>query len=380
MIIGVDIRVLGSKSHSGIQEYTENLLAKMISLDPAVHYKLFYSSFRNEILEHAWFNLPNVSVYRFRIPNQLLFLGSRIFGRPRIDQLLGGVDAFFSPHFIITALSPHVRRVTTFHDLSFEQFPEFFSRKQWLWHQFVQPAWQARFSEKLIAVSDSTKRDLVDRYHVDPTRIATVHSGIGKQFRVLPPSLVTDFKKRKQLPERYILFLGTLEPRKNIISVIKAFEGLKKMSGHDDLHLVIAGTRGWLDRTIFQEAERSSYRDMIHFHSDIQDFERPWYYNGAALFVYPSFFEGFGFPPLEAMACGVPVVASDTSSLPEVVGNAGVLVTPYYVSDLIVACNSVLNDVQLRQRLIHDGLERVKIFSWEKAAEKTLEVLKNSVL
>jgi len=379
MIIGIDIRVLGSKNHSGVQEYTENLLAAMLPLDPSIQYKLFYTSFRNGIRDYSWFHLPNVSVHQFNIPNQLLFYCSRFFGRPYVDKMVGGVDAFFSPHFIITALSPQVRRITTFHDLSFEQFPEFFSWKQWLWHQFIQPAWQARFSEKIIAVSGSTKQDLSQRYHIDPTRIITIHSGVGSQFRPLPAEAVADFKKRKNLPARYILFLGTLEPRKNIAGLIQAFDALKKMPGHDDLHLVIAGTRGWLDRGIFRQADVSSYRNVIHFYEHPHDFERLWYYNGAEFFVYPSFFEGFGFPPLEAMACGVPVIASNTSSVPEVVGDAGILVNPYYISELTLACNAVLGDSVLREDLIKKGFARAKLFTWRAAAEKTLEVIKSAI-
>ena len=375
MTIGIDIRVLGVRGRSGVQEYVENLLAHLLPLDKSVHYKLFYTSFKHPLRDYDWLHGQNVKVYRFKTPNQLLFYSSRVFDRPYVDQMIDGVDVFFSPHFLITALSPHVRRVTTFHDLSFEHFPEFFSWKQWLWHRFIQPARQARFSHRIISVSESTRQDLVSRYHIDPARITTIHSGIAPQFRPLPRSLIEDFRKRKQLPARYILFLGALEPRKNIQSLVRAFNFLKRLPGFEDIHLVLAGARGWLNKGVRGAINESQQAQNIHIREEILDYERPFYYGGAELFVYPSFFEGFGFPPLEAMACGTPVIASNTSSLPEVVGNAGILINPYHTDDLTLAISSVLTDRHLLDQLKNAGLEQIRRFTWQKCAQKTLEVL-----
>lgn len=384
MIIGIDIRVLGPKFKSGIEEYVGNLLAHMLSLDSGIKFKLFYSSFGDlpagGSADYDFFHLPNVEVKKFRFPNRLIFYSSRLFNFPKIDKLLGGVDVFFSPHFFISALSRNVKRVTTFHDLSFEHFPEFFTRQQRFWHRFgMNPSWQAKFSDRIIAVSESTKNDLVKRYSIDPAKIEVIYSGISPMIKRPSQDKLELFRRREKLPENFILFLGKLEPRKNVIGLIKALNVLKLSgdppTGGDDMHLVIAGSRGWLCKDIFKEAEKSPYRSQIIFKDYISDEARPYYYSLASVFVYPSFFEGFGFPPLEAMTCGTPVVASNNSSLPEVVGEAGLLVDPYNVSDMAEAIRNLLEDKRLRDSLIKKGLARSQQFSWQKCAEKTLEIL-----
>jgi len=378
MVIGIDIRVLGSGRKSGVEEYTENLLSHMLPLDTTVQFKLFYSSYRTELPSFSWLALSNVSLFSFKISNRALLYTTRLFNRPFIDKKLKGVDVFFAPHFFSTALSPKVRRVTTFHDLSFEQFPEFFSRKQRLWHRFVSPAWQARFSDQLITVSDSTKQDLSSRYHIDPARITTIHSGVSATFRPLTTEMIEQFRHQHRLPEKFILFFGAFEPRKNLLGIIRAFEMTKSMPGMEQVHLVLAGAPGWLNQEGIAYTKHSSYANHIHILDQVQNDERTFLYNAATVFAYPSFFEGFGFPPLEAMACGIPVIASYTSSLPEVVGDAGILVNPYNLSEMAYAMHSAVTDVPLRTTLIERGLQRVQRFSWHRCAKETLDILTRS--
>src|SRR3989338_247190 len=381
VIIGIDIRVLGSKFKSGIEEYAENLLAHMLPLDKRIKFKLFFSSFGEKLNNYDFLSLPNVEVKKFRLHNSCIFYSSRFLNFPKIDKLLGGVDVFFSPHFFISALSPGVKRVTTFHDLSFEYFPQFFTRQQRFWHNFgMNPSWQAKFSDCIIAVSESTKNDLAKYYSIDPMKIEVVYSGISPTIQKPSRERLELFRRQAGLPEKFILFLGKLEPRKNVAGLIKAFNLLKSSDdppagGLNDMHLVIVGSRGWLCEDIFKETDKSPYRSQIIFKDYISDEARPCYYGLASVFVYPSFFEGFGFPPLEAMACGTPVVASNNSSLPEVVGDAGFLIDPYNVSDIASAIKSLLDDRNLRGNLIQKGLARSQQFSWQKCAEKTLEVL-----
>lgn len=379
MVIGIDIRVLGSGRKSGIEEYTEQLLAHMLPLDPAIEYKLFYNSFRHPLPDYPWLKLPNVKVVRYRIPNRILFYTSLLFNWPKIDRLLGGADVFFAPHFFLAPLSSECRRVTTFHDLSYVAFPEFFSWRKRFWHTFeMQPLWQARFSNRIVAVSESTKHDLAQRYAIDPARISKVYSGVAPSMTRPNPEKVERFRNEKHLPRRYVLYMGTLEPRKNVSGIIRAFALAKRQPGLGDLHLVLAGPRGWLDNAIVAEVKGSVYRNDIHLVGAVGDDERPFYYAGASVFVYPSFFEGFGFPPLEAMACGTPVITSSNSSLPEVAGDAALIVDPYIVSDIARAIGTLLSDDSLRQRLTERGLARARDFTWEKCARETLEVLKTS--
>lgn len=379
MTIGIDIRVLGSGKKSGIEEYAEQLLAHMLPLDPSIQYKLFYNSFRHSLPDYPWLKLPNVEVVRYRIPNRILFYVSLLFNWPKIDRLLGGVDVFFAPHFFLAPLSSECRRVTTFHDLSFVRFPEFFSWRKRIWHTVeMQPLWQARFSNRIIAVSDSTKHDLVECYHIDPARISRIHSGIAPSLRRPERQDIERFRYDKHLPRRYVLFVGTLEPRKNISGIIRAFSIVKDQSGMGDLGLVLAGPRGWLDGSIGEEIRQSSYANDIQVIGSVADDDRAALYAGAAAFVYPSFFEGFGFPPLEAMACGTPVVTANNSSLPEIAGDAALIIDPYNVSDIAQALSVLLSDESLRNRMIGRGLARSAEFTWRKCAQSTLETLRSS--
>jgi glycosyltransferase involved in cell wall biosynthesis len=183
-------------------------------------------------------------------------------------------------------------------------------------------------------------------------------------------------KNKYGLPDKFILYLGTVEPRKNIDGIIRGYNELRTMN-HElgDYKLVIAGGKGWKSKNIYKEWELSKFKDDIKFLGYIDSADRAYLYNLAAVFVYPSFYEGFGFPPLEAMACGLPVVASYASSLPEVAGEAALMVDPYNINDIARALTEILTDDNLRKKLIARGLEQAKKFSWQKTAEEYLEIL-----
>lgn len=379
MIIGIDVRVLGSGTKSGVEEYTESLLAHMLPLDKNIKFKLFHSSLRNDLKKYDWMNLPNVEVFSFRLPNKILFSLSRLFNWPRIDKLIGGADVFFSPHFLLASLSPDCKRVTTFHDLSYVRFKEFFSWRRNIWHKFqIRPSGWSNLSDKIIAVSQSTKKDLIERYDFSSNRIRVIYSGPSKSIFRPQESELDLFRKENNLPNDFILFMGKLEPRKNISGLIRSFNLLKGLCEFKNLNLVVVGSPGWLYKNIYREAKNSPYKNNIIFKNYIKDEERKFYYSLASVFVYPSFFEGFGFPPLEAMACGTPVVTSVNSSLPEVVGDGGVLVDPHNAVDISEAIKSILSDSGLKERLVKKGLKRVNNFTWEKCARETLDFLKNA--
>jgi len=377
MVIGIDIRVLGNKTKSGIEEYTENLLAHLLPLDKNIKFKLFFSSFNSQLPDYEWLHLPNVELYKFKIPNKLFFLSSSLFNFPKIDKLMGGVNIFFSPHFFLTSLSSSCKRVTTFHDLSFVHFPEFFSWRKNIWHNLeMAPKWQAKFSDQIIAVSESTKKDLINLYGIDPAKIEIIYSGISPLIKRPSEEKLLEFRKENNLPERFILFLGKLEPRKNIVGIIKAFNILKRDKRFNNIYLVLAGSRGWLYKDIFQEIEKSEFKKEIIIKNYISDEARAFYYSLADVFIYPSFFEGFGFPSLEAMACGTPVVVSNNSSLPEIVGNGELLVQPNNIQEIAKSIMLILTDNELRDRLSCFGLQRSAKFNWHKTAEYTLKYIK----
>lgn len=375
MNIGIDIRVLARGTRTGVEEYTINLLSELLSLDPKINYQLFYNAYQKAELNYPWLFLDNVHLKNFRIPNRLFFAGTRYFNQPKIDKLLGKVDVYFSPHFFTAPLSINCKKVVTFHDLSFERYPYFFSWRKRAWQKFLIDAQkEAKQADKIIAVSKSTKDDLISIYGIEPSKIKVIYSGVGKQFRIMnyESGIKKKIRKKYKLPKKFILYFGTIEPRKNLIGLIKAFELLRK---EQSIQLVIAGTKGWLYQDILRTARESKYSRDIVFTGFIEETDKPCLYNLAEIFVYPSFFEGFGFPPLEAMACGKPTIVSCNSSLPEVVGQGALMIDPYNIDELAWSMETILTDKGLRERLVKKGIEQAKKFSWQKCAKETLKML-----
>ncbi|HHD92387.1 MAG TPA: glycosyltransferase family 1 protein [Candidatus Portnoybacteria bacterium] len=381
MTIGIDIRILASGKRSGIEEYLLNLLPNLFKLAPEIKFKLFYNAFRRTKLDYPWLELPNVEIKEFSLPNRFVFDPLATFlSQPKVDALLGEVDVFFSPHFLLTPLSKKCPRVITFHDLSFEYLPEFFSRRKRIWHWQINPRKQAQRANKIIAVSQSTKDDLTNLYHLPAEKIQVIHSGISQEFYQVEKNnpKLKEIREKYNLPQKFILYLGTIEPRKNLNSLILAFDLLKKEGYLNDCQLVLAGSRGWLYRDIFYLAKKSKFSSEILFPGFIQSEDKVYLYNLSSLFVYPSFFEGFGFPPLEAMACGVPTITSYATSFPEMVGSAALMIKPDDWGQLAGVIKEIWQDEKLREYLIIQGLEQSKKFSWQKTAEETLEILEKA--
>ncbi|TSC74672.1 MAG: Glycosyl transferase group 1, partial [Parcubacteria group bacterium Gr01-1014_44] len=332
-------------------------------------------------------------LFRFNYPNRLLFASSRIFNYPKLDNLVRGADVFFSPHFFSAPLSSGCRSGVTFHDLSFIRYPEFFSWRKNIWHRLeMNPRRQAQRADKIIAVSESTRSDLISLFGVSDKKIEVIYSGVtgqaeGNTFlsadekKYVHQSLAKEsVRKKYNLPDNFFLFLGMLEPRKNILGILKAFVYLKSTGQvPGESALVIAGPLGWLYADILKFHQESPFRGSIRFIGPVEEKDKPYLYLLSRVFVYPSFFEGFGFPPLEAMTAGVPVVTSGVSSLPEVAGEAALLVNPFNVKEIAEAMKNLFLNEKLRDFYIRKGLERAKEFSWKKTAEETLQVLVESV-
>lgn len=375
MHIGIDIRVLATDRASGVEEYARNLLSAMVQLDSRIRFTLV-SFGRHAPAQEDWMHLPNVTLRHVGRSSRLAMASMRMTGLPRMDEIAGRPSVFFFPHFIFGALSRGCRRVMTFHDLSFERFPEFFSFRRRLWHNVhMRPKTQARSADRIVAVSASTARDLTELYGIEPSVISIVHSGIDASFRPLPEHELLAFQRYHGISDRCILSLCTQEPRKNLVGLVKAFEQFAEQPGFQDVELILAGPAGWLEGNLIRAIRRSPVRKRIRRIGPVGRSERVRWYNAASLLAYPSFFEGFGFPPLEAMACGTPVVASHASSLPEVVGNAGLLIDPYDTHALAFAMSQILADRSLAEHLADKGHMRSAQFSWNNTAEKTLDVL-----
>lgn len=378
MKIGIDIRTLMDAQYSGVSEYTLNLIQNILKLDQKNGYRLFYNSAHDISGRMPKFDQPNVKVVKFNYPNKILnYVGFKLLGLPKIDKLLD-VDVFFMPHMNFMAFSEKGKSILTIHDLSFLRYKEFFSLRKNFWHKMLDVEKMIKQADMVVAISESTKNDVVELYGIDPLKVKVIYSGIGDEFRVIDKqdARMREIKEKYGLPDKFIFFLGTIEPRKNLEGLIIAFNRLRMRNPElNDYRLVIAGGRGWKSDSIFKAWEESPFKDDIKFLGYIDRNDKPYLYNLASLFVYPSFYEGFGFPPLEAFASGVPVIASSSSSLPEIVGGAGLMIDPYDASSLSLAMEEVLQNNGLREDMIRNGLEKVKKFSWVKAAEDYLKIL-----
>ncbi len=402
MVIGIDSRAISQEKYSGVEEYAFNLLDALFSIDRKNQYILFAAG-KNLSKRYTTFSFkaqktnPNVKVRHLKTSNRLLNACFKFLGQPKIDKLMIGnpglnsnqsigefkeesgkrVDIVFSPNINLLPVSGACKKIITFHDLSFVRYDTFFSFKQRFWHNFINPAALAKEADFIIAVSQSTKRDLVEIYNVSEEKIKMIYSGIKPVCGIQSPvSSIEKIRVKYNLPDNYILYLGTIEPRKNITGLIKAFElfNTKYRMLNIRYKLVVAGTKGWLYGDIFRAAKNSAFKNEIIFTGNIAEEDKPYLYRAARMFVYPSFYEGFGFPPLEAMSAGIPVVASDCSSLTEAVSDAALIVNPYNISQVAWAINEVLSYDNLQDKMIKKGYEQVKKFSWEKCARETLEV------
>ena len=271
----------------------------------------------------------------------------------------------------VTPIATPCPTVVTVHDLSFVRYPEAFRPLHRLYLQTMtrRSVFQAR---RIITDSYSTRNDLVRLWGVPADRISVVPIGVADEYRPVPVAEVERFRRQRSLPDRFVLYLGTLEPRKNVMAVVEAFARWVQTTRDRQVWLVVAGAKGWDYQSIFARVQALGISNRVLFPGYVPAVELPAWYRAAEVFLYPSLYEGFGLPPLEAMACGTPVITSNTSSLPEVVGDAALLVDPYDVEAIAEALARLLEDKELRQRLREAGLARARLFSWERTARETI--------
>lgn len=378
MKIGIDIRTLMDKHYSGIPAYTFNLLKELFNIDKDNQYFLFYNSFKDVSDRIPDFKNDNVKVVRTRYPNKVFnYILQKIFKYPKLDKVLGGVDIFFAPHINFLSLSDSVKKVITIHDLSFLRYKEFFSHRKNIWHKSIDVKGLVNKFDKVIAISENTKRDLIELCHVSEDKIDVIYSGLSDRYKKISSDdqKMKDIKEKYMLDDKFILYLGTIEPRKNIKGIIKAYNSLRDDNSElSDVKLVLAGGLGWKHGDIIKEYEESKYKKDIKLLGYVNNGDKVYLYNLATVFLFPSFYEGFGFPPLEAMACGTPIITSISSSLPEVVNDAAVLINPYSSSDIASSLELVLKSEKIKEGMIEEGFKQSKKFNWSNSAKKYLEV------
>jgi glycosyltransferase involved in cell wall biosynthesis len=353
---------------AGISRYIRNLISHMLIVEAKHDFTVFLGDGN---LPADWRNANQLHPVISRLPTvkpSVRIAWEQLVqpweaGRRRIDVLhsMGYVQPFVCP----------CPSVVTVYDLSFMVHPEAFNRpNQFYLSSFTKRS--VRQAKRIIAISEHTKNDLVELMHVPAEKIDVIYPGVESSFSVIADQAQLErFRRERGLPEHFVLFFGTLEPRKGADKLIEAFGRLKKEFNLPH-SLVLGGAKGWLYDSIFARVKELQLEDSVQFVGYVRQEEQPLWYNCADLFVYPSLYEGFGFPPLEAMACGTPVITTRVSSLPEVVGDAAMLIEPGDATGLFQAMAAVLSDENRMKQMSEAGLARKKAFSWQQAAQMTL--------
>ncbi|MFA6525773.1 MAG: glycosyltransferase family 1 protein [Patescibacteria group bacterium] len=376
MKIGIDVRSLLEREAGGISVYAEKIIEHLIRIDAHNEYLLFSNSYKNsQALINNKFSKSNAELKFFSYPNKILNASFRFLNQPKIDKMLGGVDLFFEPNIIFMALSQIPKKVITLHDLSFLLYPNLYSAKGRFWHQVINVRKVVGQFDKIIAVSDHTRNDIIELLNVPPDKVQRIYPGIDHEFyRNVGEEGKNNIIRKYHLPEKYVLSLAALEPRKNIEMVIEAFAEFAKKS---DCQLVLAGASQGSELQIDRLILKYGISDKVHILGYIPNEDKPALYQLAKCFVYPSFYEGFGFPPLEAMSSGTPVIASYSSSLSEICGNSALLIDPHNIGELTEAFRQVLNDNRFSDKLAQRGKVQAEKFTWEKSARETLDLFQN---
>lgn len=265
----------------------------------------------------------------------------------------------------------NARRITTVHDVIPYIYANSSTTLDWLIYRLWLPI-AAHRTDTIITDSEQSKEDIVKHLSMNANKVKVIPLAASEQYRPLQPQAVQPVLAQHQITTPYILYVGSIAARKNLPRLLEAYANLRKWS--TKWTLVIVGARKWKSSPVYETVERLDLAQHVHFTGFVEEEDLPALYNGADLFVFPSLYEGFGLPPLEAMACGTPVVTSNTSSLPEVVGDAAILVDPYNVEEITAAMRSVLEDPDLAQDLRQCGLTQAAKFSWERTARETIAV------
>lgn len=365
MRIGIDYTA-AVRQVAGIGRYTRGLIRALAELDHETPYVLFSAG--RDADARPW--PANFATRSMPLSDRHL---SIIWQRLRlplpIEWLTGALDLFHSPDFVLPPVR-HARTVLTVHDLSFLRYPECFSPPLLRYLLSAVPRSVER-ADLVLADSENTRDDLIELLGVPPERIRVVYAGVEPEFAPSLQAEIEAVRERYSIQRPYLLGVGTLQPRKNFRRLIEAYHLLRQERSIPH-QLVIAGGRGWLYEPILEAIESHGLQEDVRLIGFVDDTDLPALYTGADLFAFPSLYEGFGIPVLEAMACGTPVVAADASSLPEVAGEAALLVSPTDIEALAEALWLGLDDSELRETLRARGWEQCRRFTWSASAQQLL--------
>lgn len=367
MKIAIDATVLPEKM-GGAGIYVLNLIKVLSKIDRKNKYFIF---------------IEKRNIKKFKLGDNFHLIG--IKSMPRSLRLLWEqivfpfllrrykIEVLHSPRYTIPLLRFAWKSVVTFHDLLFLLFPKKHNVLKRFFYGRMLPI-AAKKAERIIAVSSATKKDIAKLLNIPSEKIEVINLGIDSSYHPIEKKELQDFRRKEEIFGSFILYVGTLKKRKNVLNIIKAYKKIKEKKIKEKL--VIVGNKSGEYQNIYKTVKNLGLKKDVFFTGYVDEKLLPFYYNSASLFIYPSLYEGFGLPVLEAMASGTPVITSNVSSLPEVAGDAALLVNPHDVEEMAEMMQKVLNNEELQEKMREKGLKRAKLFSWERCARETLNLYK----
>lgn len=373
MEIGIDIS-LAVGDRAGVGQYSFNLVRELAKFDKENRYTLFpfFTHIYND--EFKKFDFLRGENFKMKYENLSKEWIDCLWRRSWIPKykFLNGLDLFHSTTFCFPD-GFKGKVVSTIYDVSFKTHPQFHTKEN-IDHCERGVKQAVEKADRIIVISKHTKKDLIEYYNCPEEKIVVTYLGCDERFKVIEDSgQIEAVKKKYKIDKPFIFNVGSIEPRKNISGLIEAYSTIDEKY-RKSFDLVIAGGKGWLNSDIYRRVGELKLKDRVKFIGYVDDEDLPYLYNAAEVFAYPSFYEGFGLPILEAMACGCPVIASNVSSMPEVSGDATILINPEKTDMLKIAIESVLKNDSKRKSMKKKGLKQAGKFSWEKCAKETLAI------
>ncbi len=366
MIIGIDASRATAVRRTGTENYSLHLIRELLALEEAHCFRLYF----------------NQAPFPGLLPEGA---EQRVIGFPRLwthfrlsaEMLTHPPDLLFVPSHVLPLIHPR-RSVVTIHDLGYHYYPEAHTVFQNIYLRWS-TRYNARAATRVVADSEATKRDLTHYYRIPEERIRVVYPGRDESLvPIVEPGAHARVRACYGLSDPYLLYVGTLHPRKNLVRLVQAFAIFLRSSLSPNLQLVLAGQKGWLYDEVLTQVRKLGLTERVVLTGYVPDADLPVLLSGALAFVFPSLYEGFGLPMLEAMACETPVVCSNVSSLPEVAGEAALLVDPLDTESLVNAIGQIVTDEGLRRTLVERGLRQMQYFSWGRCAREILQILEDT--
>lgn len=371
MRICIDAHVLGDKS-GGNETYYRNIIDnihKFMKQDDEI---ILLMSSKKEAERINKKNIRNIKTVFFKSKNPII---RYLYEIPKLVRKYKA-DVLHTQYY--APLIKNCKLVVTIHDISYEHFPEYFKKLElirnrvWIWYS-------SKISDIILTVSEYSKKDISEIYKINKDKIVVTHLATSEIYKQVDEKLVEETKEKFGIKGNYLLTVGNLQPRKNMVRLINSYTEIKSNNPEFNLKLVIVGKKAWKFDGIFKTVNSANLNDEVILTDYVSDYELVNLYNGAEIFIYPSIFEGFGLPVIEAMACGTPVITSNLSSLPEVAGDAAALINPFDNNDIINTLEKVYFDEGYKNILIKKGLKRFKEFSWNKTSSKVIDVYRQVI-